>query len=49
MISKTCLVAGIALVAAGLAGLFVEKISRDDGALLIAGAILLAVGCRGAK
>jgi membrane-bound ClpP family serine protease len=39
LIAGTC---GLLLLAVGLLGVFIEKISKDDGALLIAGAILMS-------
>ena len=49
MIAKICLITGLALVALGLVGLFSGRVSKDDGALLIAGAILVHGGIRGGK
>jgi phosphatidylglycerophosphate synthase len=33
---------GLIMISIGLAGLFVEKLSNNDGALLISGAIILS-------
>ena len=44
MLIKLSLIAGAVLVAAGLYGLFIPRLTSDDGAVLIAGAVLLGAG-----
>lgn len=41
MISRVVFILGFVLVVLGILGLLVERIGQDDGALLLAGAILL--------